>query len=172
MEHSFEAVYYVHGLKYILSSVLEICDEQNKVKCLSEKYVVTNLLSWVMILIEKRCKNMYIADLNTAHSNNITFLCGQGENTDQSLMRLVHVRAPLLNKLVSRDLVLSLLKIKFADDKVCDACVKKKQIRPSFKWNMQAINLPKNFRAEMVNSTCIVTTMMILRSLISMVMKE
>lgn len=77
-----------------------------------------------------------------------------------------------LHKLVSRDLVLDLLKIKFTDDKVCDACVKKKQIRPSFKWNIQFVNIPKDFWVEIVSSTCFVTKMMILISVISIMLKS
>ena len=43
----------------------------------------------------------------------------------------------LLNKLVSRDLVLGLPKLKFSESKVCEACVKVKQIRSSFKLKKQ-----------------------------------
>ena len=39
----------------------------------------------------------------------------------------------MLNKLVSKDLVVGLPSIKCNDDKVCDACVKGKQTRISFK---------------------------------------
>jgi len=39
----------------------------------------------------------------------------------------------LLNKLVSKDLVVGLPSIKFNDDKVCDACAKGKRVRNSFK---------------------------------------
>ena len=39
----------------------------------------------------------------------------------------------LLNKLISKDLVRGLPKMKFAENKICEACVKGKQIRSSFK---------------------------------------
>ena len=48
-------------------------------------------------------------------------------------MRLGHVSPALLNKLVSKDLVVSLPSIKFNDDKVCDACARGKQVRKFFK---------------------------------------
>ena len=47
--------------------------------------------------------------------------------------RLGHASLSLLNKLVSKDLVVGLLSIKFNDDKVCDACARGKQVRNSFK---------------------------------------
>ena len=43
----------------------------------------------------------------------------------------------LLNKLVSRDLVLGLPKLKFSESKVCEACVKGKKITSSFKSRKQ-----------------------------------
>jgi len=39
----------------------------------------------------------------------------------------------LLNKVLSKDLVIGLPKIKFEKDKLCDACQKGKQTRVSFK---------------------------------------
>ena len=47
--------------------------------------------------------------------------------------RLGHASLTLLNKLVSKDLVVGLPSIKFNDDKVCEACAKGKQVRLSFK---------------------------------------
>ena len=45
---------------------------------LSDNCFVINLLSRAMILIEKRCKNMYIADLFTGHCDSLTELSAQG----------------------------------------------------------------------------------------------
>ena len=39
----------------------------------------------------------------------------------------------LLNKLISKDLVVGLPSIKYNDDKVYDACARGKQVRTSFK---------------------------------------
>jgi len=47
--------------------------------------------------------------------------------------RLGYASLSLLNKLVSKDLVIGLPSIKFNDDKVCDACVRGKQVRNSLK---------------------------------------
>ena len=43
----------------------------------------------------------------------------------------------LLNKLISKDLVRGLPKLKFSENKICEACVKGKQIRLSFKPKKQ-----------------------------------
>jgi len=47
--------------------------------------------------------------------------------------RLGHASLSHLNKLVSKDLVVGLPSIKYNDGKVCDACVRGKQVRNSFK---------------------------------------
>ena len=44
-----------------------------------------------------------------------------------------HASLSLLNKLISKDLVVGLPSIKYNDDKVCDACARGKQVRNFFK---------------------------------------
>lgn len=47
--------------------------------------------------------------------------------------RLSHVHFDLLNKVLSKDLVIGFPKMKFEKNKLCDACQKGKQTRVSFK---------------------------------------
>ncbi|XP_070042555.1 uncharacterized protein [Nicotiana tomentosiformis] len=47
--------------------------------------------------------------------------------------RLGHANLSQLNKLAAKDLVLGLPKVEFTSDKVCDACVRGKHVRSSFK---------------------------------------
>jgi len=47
--------------------------------------------------------------------------------------RLGHACLSLLNKLVSKDLVVGQPSIKFNDDKVCNVCARGKQVRTSLK---------------------------------------
>jgi len=47
--------------------------------------------------------------------------------------RLGHASLSLLNKLVSKDLVVGLPSIKYNNGKVCDVCAKGKQVKNSFK---------------------------------------
>jgi len=65
--------------------------------------------------------------------NNLT--CLSALNYDIMLWhkRLGHASFSLLNKLVSKNLVVGLPSIKFNDDKFCDACARGKQVRNSFK---------------------------------------
>ena len=122
-----------------------------------------NLLC-VSQICDKGMENMYIIELNTARSDSLTCFSAQSEIVDVWHTIRAHVSASLIHKLVSRDLVYRLPKIKFADYKVCDASVKEKHIRQSFKRNKQNYNIPKNFWAEVVNITCWVTKRMILSS--------
>ena len=61
-----------------------------------------------MVLTAQRCKNMYVANLETSHGDDLTCLSDQGDNADLWHRTLGHVSSSLLNKLVSRDLVLGL----------------------------------------------------------------
>ncbi|XP_061360887.1 uncharacterized protein LOC133304840 [Gastrolobium bilobum] len=47
--------------------------------------------------------------------------------------RIAHIGMNHLNKLISKDLVIGLPKLKFQNDKLCNACVKGKQVKASFK---------------------------------------
>ena len=80
---------------------------------------------------------MYVANLETSHGDDMTCLSTQNENTDMWHRRLGHVSSSLLNKLISKDLVLGLPKLKFCENKICEACVKGKQSRSSFKSKKQ-----------------------------------
>lgn len=86
-----------------------------------------------MILKARRPKNINVGDLETSHGDDLTCLNAKNENTELWNQRLGHVSSYLLNKLVSRDLVCFLLKLKFSNYKVCDACVKGKKPRLLFK---------------------------------------
>ncbi|KAH0665359.1 hypothetical protein KY285_026565 [Solanum tuberosum] len=94
-EHSIENVYY-----------------GNEVRFLSEKCIVSNLSTKEVILTTKRRKNIYVADLDTAQGDDLTCPSAQSENTNLWHRRLGHVSSSLLNKLVSRDLVRGLPKLK------------------------------------------------------------
>ena len=82
---------------------------------------------------------MYAIELEITHGDDLTCLSAQSENGNFRHMRLGHVSSSLLNKLVYRDLVRGLPKMKFNDSKVCDACVKGKQIRFSLKSKKKVV---------------------------------
>ena len=65
--------------------------------------------------------------------NDLTCLSALHDDAILWHKRLGHASFSLLNKLVSKDLVIGLPTIKINDGKVCDACAKGKQVKNSFK---------------------------------------
>ena len=102
---SIDNVYHVSGLKYSLLSVSQICDKGNQVKYTSERCTVVNLTTKKVILTVYRSKNMYVANLETFHGDDMTCLSAQNENVDLWHRRLRNVSSSLLIKLISKDLV-------------------------------------------------------------------
>ena len=101
------------GLKYSFLSVSQICDKGNEVNFTSEKCTVVNLTTKKLILTAQRCKNMYVANLETSHKDDLTCLSVQNENAEMWHRRLWHVSSSLLNKLIYEDLFLGLAKLNF-----------------------------------------------------------
>ena len=113
---SIDNVYHVSGLKY----------KGNEVKFTSEECTVVNITTKKVILTAQRCKNMYVENLETSRGDDLTCLSSQNENIDVWHQRLGHVSSSLLNKLISKDLILGLPKLKFCESKICEACVEGK----------------------------------------------
>jgi len=90
-----------------------------------------------------RVDNVYVLDLDDALSSGAKCLIAKNEDFWLWHRRLSHVHFDLLNKVVSKGLVVGLPKIKFEKDKLCDACQKGKQTRVSFKpKNIFSISKP------------------------------
>nr|XP_009608721.1 uncharacterized protein LOC104102655 [Nicotiana tomentosiformis] len=121
------------SLKVLLLSVSQIYDKGNKVKLLSKICAVTNLVTDEVVLMAKRYKNIYVADFESLHNRDLTCLSVVDDDAELWHTRLGHASFTLLNKLVKKDLVRGLPKSSFKDHKVCDACVKGKQVRSLFK---------------------------------------
>ncbi|XP_075097977.1 uncharacterized protein LOC142175290 [Nicotiana tabacum] len=133
LTHSIENVYYVNGLKYILLSVSQIFDKGNKVEFLSKPCTVTNLVTGEVVLLAKKFKNIYVTDFESLHNGDLTCLSAIDDDAELWHRRLGHESFSLLNKLVKKDLVRGLLESRFKGHKVCDACVRGKQVKSSFK---------------------------------------
>ena len=73
-------------------------------------------------------------NLNQKQNHDQCFLC---KDDDPWLwhIRIVHINMEHLNKIISKNLVIGLTKLKFEKDRLCDACQKGKQVRVSFKSN-------------------------------------
>ncbi|XP_070056495.1 uncharacterized protein [Nicotiana tomentosiformis] len=131
--HSIENVYYVNDLKYILLSVFQICNKGNKVEFVSKVCIVTNLVTGEVVLMAKIYKNIYVADFKSLQNGDLACLSEVDDDVELWHRRLGHASFTLLNKLDKKDLVRGLSKSSFKNHKVCDACVKGKQVRSSFK---------------------------------------
>jgi len=73
-----------------------------------------------------RNNNIYLIDLDNASSSNITCLVAKEENPWLWHKWAAHIHMQHLNKLISKELVIGLPKIKFEKDKLCAACQKGK----------------------------------------------
>jgi len=113
--------------------VSQLCDKDNFIVFTSNRCLVVNMDTGDIVLRRKRHKNVYKVCISSLPQNKL--ICLSALNDDIMLWhkRLGHVSLSLLNKLVSKDLVVGLPTIKYNDGKVCDACAKGKQVKSSFK---------------------------------------
>ena len=133
LSHSIDNVHLVDGLKHNLLSVSQLCDKNNLVLFSKTRCLVVNDDTGDVVLRGKRCQNVYKVSISTLPQNNLTCLNALNDDIMLWHKRLGHASLSLLNKLVSKDLVVGLPSIKYNDDKVCEACAKGKQVRSSLK---------------------------------------
>jgi len=127
-----ENVLYVEGLKHSLLSISQLCDKGYKVNFEANTSTISNEISGKVLFTGRRVNNIYLLDIMNNCSENECLL----SKSDESWLwhrRLAHIHTNHLNKLKSKDLVSSLPNLKFQDNRLCDACVKGKQTRTSFK---------------------------------------
>jgi len=115
-----ENVLLVEGLKHNLLSVSQLCDKEYKVSFDSEKCVIKHEHDKDIEHIGFRENNVYIIDLKQKSENDRCFL---SKDCDPWLWhkRIAHINMDHLNRLISKDLVIGLPKLKFEKDKLCDA---------------------------------------------------
>nr|XP_009797905.1 PREDICTED: uncharacterized protein LOC104244226 [Nicotiana sylvestris] len=129
LTHSIENVYYVNNLQYSLLGISQIYDKGNKVEFVLKICTFTNLVTGEMVLMAKRYKNIYVTNFESLHNGDLTCQSVVDDDAELWHRRLGHASFTILNKLVKKDLVRGLPKSSFKDHKVCDACVKRKQVR-------------------------------------------
>ncbi|XP_021741922.1 uncharacterized protein LOC110708121 [Chenopodium quinoa] len=98
----------------------------------SNPYIIQNNTGKVL-LEGTRKGNTYTVDLNTVPRKLLTCLSVIEDDPLLWHKRFGHASFSLIDKLKTRNLVEGLPSIKFLCDKICDACVKGKQVRTSFK---------------------------------------
>lgn len=123
--HVTENVYLVNGLTYSLLSVSEIFNKGTELMFVSDGCTVSNCMFGEVFSLPKDAK-IYFVDLKSVNGDEIIRLNAQSDSTDLWHRRLIHMSSSLLNKVVSKDLVCGISKLKFAENKICDTCVKGK----------------------------------------------
>jgi len=101
---------------------LKLCDRGNHVEFSSDQCLITNVNSASVMLRGKRDNNVYKVCVLSHLQNYLTCLSALDDDVMLWHKRPGHASLSLLNKLVSKDLVVGLPSIKYNDDKVCDAC--------------------------------------------------
>jgi len=120
LSHSIDNVHLADGLQHNLLSVSQVCEKGNLAVCSPKQYLVSNINSGDVVLRGKRHKNVYKVYIFPLSQNNLTCLSALNDDVMLWHNRLGHASLSLLNKLISKDLVVGLPSIKYNDDKVCD----------------------------------------------------
>jgi len=131
--YAIDNVYLVDNLKHSLLSISQLCDKGNKVEFYENACLIMNGKTNEVVLKGNRKNNVYICDLNTIPNTSLT--CMSAIVTDPSIWhkRFAHINTFTLNKLKKLELVEGLPSIKFDNHKLCDSCIRCKQVRSSFK---------------------------------------
>jgi len=98
--------------------VSQLCDKDNLVVFSPEQCLVINMNTGDIVLKGKRHKNVYKVSILSLPQNNVTCLSALNDDVMLLHKRLGHATLFLLNKLISKDLVVGLPSIKFNVDKV------------------------------------------------------
>jgi len=133
LSHSIDNVYLFNRLQHNLLSMYQLCDKGNHVGFTSNQCLITNIKSGEVVLRGKRHNNVYKICVLELPQNHLTCLTVPDDDIMLWHKRPGHASLSLLNKLVSKDLVVGVPSIKYNDDNICDACAKGKQTRIAFK---------------------------------------
>lgn len=142
-EFLIKKVYHVEGMKHNLLSISQLCDKENMVIFHSTGVEVIDLTTGVTVLIRQRNKHVYAVDTSNTPIEKLMCLSLMEKDPLLWHKQLGHASQVQLNKLISENLVIGLLKTKFKSVKVCEACTRGKQVKFSFKSN-QVISTTKS----------------------------
>ncbi|KAK8608159.1 hypothetical protein V6N13_023590 [Hibiscus sabdariffa] len=126
-------VLYVNGLKHNLLSISQLCDKGFNVLFDASGCKIIDIETNRIVLVGHRIGNIYMVHLDDIHISNACFVAYDEHDSWLWHRKLGHASMSVIEKLVSKNLVRGLPKIKFSKDKICDACVKGKHHRVSFK---------------------------------------
>ncbi|XP_038992978.1 uncharacterized protein LOC120116622, partial [Hibiscus syriacus] len=126
-------VLYVNGLKHNLLSISQLCDKGFNVLFEINGCKVIDIASNRIMLVGHRIGNIYMVHLDSFDMTNLCLVAKDEHDSWLWHRRLGHASMSVLQRLIQGDLVRGLPKLKFDNDKICDACAKGKQKRVSFK---------------------------------------
>jgi len=128
-----EDVQYVEGLKHNLLSISQLCDSGFEV-IFKPNICEVKQVSTGKIFFTGSCKkNLYVLYLDDIPAET----CFMSIDKDKWIWhkRAGHVSMKTISKISQLDLVRGLPKINFDKDKICEACVRGKQVKNSLKSN-------------------------------------
>ena len=132
-----ENVLLVDKLKHNLLSISQLCDRGFKVLFESSMCIVSSSLDSCIQFVGHRLGNVYMVDLNDLAMRSTTSLMATNAKIKETSTlwhrRLGHASLHTISKLISKDLVKGLPKLKIEFNSICDACQLGKQTRGSFK---------------------------------------
>jgi len=117
----------VDGLKHSLLSISQLCDKGYKITFEPNLCLILDSNSSETILVGKRVNNV------SCITSSMNCLLIRNDESWLWHRRLAHIHMYHLNRLVSKELVVGLPKLKFERDRLCEACQKGKQTKSSFK---------------------------------------
>ena len=123
----------VKGLKYNLLSISHLCDKNNRVIFEHSSCIVQRIKDGKVLFIGHRQDNVYVINMDNSDAFYEKCFSVFSENTFIWHRRLGHASMDLISKLQKQDLVKGLPKLSFEKEGMCDACVKGKHVRSSFK---------------------------------------
>src|SRR4051812_45106247 len=123
----------VEGLKHNLLSISQLCDKDFKVLFTNSGCTIEHTKKREIMFKGLRVNNIYMLNLDEVSKSSTKCLIALGEDSWLWHRRLAHINFDLLNKVVTKDLVIGLPKMKFSKDHLCDACQNGKQTKFSFK---------------------------------------
>ena len=125
---------YVEGLKHNLLSISQLCDKSFRVCFDAYACHVIDSNTNQVIYIGRRHENVYVIHIDEIKFHNESYLIANDVNDSWLwLRRLGHASMKTLSKFVKNDIVIAFSKLKFDNDKICDACQFGKQVKYSFK---------------------------------------
>ena len=108
-------MYLVDGFKHNLLSVSQLCDKDNLVVFTPNRCLVVSMDTRDIVLRGKQNRNVYNVCISSLPQNTLTCLSALNDDAILWHKGLGHASLSLLNKLVSKDLVVGLPTIKYND---------------------------------------------------------